>query len=96
MELQPSHRIVYRNLNKSGPWIYQNGKIMFHMSLPHGEVCDLIAMASALKDRRNVFYKEKSEKSDTPLGLKGGNRSKTLCRTGEVRHGIRPMKGKGI
>ncbi len=37
---------------------------MFHMSLPHGEVCDLIAMASALKDRRNVFYKEKSEKSD--------------------------------
>ena len=64
MELQPSHRIVYRNLNKSGPWIYQNGKIMFHMSLPHGEVCDLIAMASALKDRRNVFYKEKSEKSD--------------------------------
>ncbi len=64
MELQPSHRIVYRNLNKSGPWIYQNGKIMFHMSLPHDEVCDLIAMASALKDRRNVFYKEKSEKSD--------------------------------
>ncbi len=39
-DMQISHRFVYSNLNKSGPWIHQNGKIMFHMSLPCGEVCD--------------------------------------------------------
>ena len=33
--------VVCSNLNKSGPWIYQNGKIMFHMTFPYDEVCDL-------------------------------------------------------
>ena len=32
--------IVYSNLNKSGPWIYQKGKIMFHMTFPYREMCD--------------------------------------------------------
>ena len=33
------YRVVYSNLNKSGPWIYQNGKIMFHMTFPYGKAC---------------------------------------------------------
>ena len=39
-DMQISHRFVYSNLNKSGPWIHQNGKIMFHMTFPYGEACD--------------------------------------------------------
>ena len=41
MELQIPYNRVYRNPNKSGPWIYQKGKIMFHMTFPSDEACDL-------------------------------------------------------
>ena len=34
-------RQVYSDLNKSGSWIYRKGKIMFHMTFPYREVCDL-------------------------------------------------------
>jgi len=40
MGLKISYRIVYNNLNKSGSWIYQKGKIMFRMTFPYREVCD--------------------------------------------------------
>ena len=40
VERQGSHGIVYSNLNKSGPGIYQNGKIMFHRNLTYGDGSD--------------------------------------------------------
>lgn len=40
MGKQISCSIVYSNLNKSDPWIYQKGKIMFCITFPYGEACD--------------------------------------------------------
>ena len=53
VERQGSHGIVYSNLNKSDPWIYQNGKIMFHRNLTYGDVCD--------SDHDNICAEVKAE-----------------------------------
>lgn len=40
VSLSVSYCITDSNLKKSGPWIYQNGKIVFHMTFLYDEVCD--------------------------------------------------------
>ena len=67
--------ITGSNLNKSGPWIYQKGKIMFHMTFPYSEACDsdkysvLVLLQSKLSDSppqgwRSPFAKSNKKKCD--------------------------------
>ena len=58
---QISCSAVCSNLNKSGPWIYQNAKIMFHMTFPYDEVYDSDYYSICTENRKKVFFNEKKE-----------------------------------
>ena len=68
--MQTSFCITGSNLNKSGPWIYQKGKIMFHMTFPYSEACDsdkysvLVFLQSKLSDSSPQGWRSHFAKSN--------------------------------
>ena len=72
MDVQIPYRLVDSNLNKSGPWIYQNGKIMFHMTLPYGEVrdSDHYSICAEITAQNDLWEVQAGNRKDTPKNVR--------------------------
>ena len=81
------YSIVYSNLNESDPWIYQKGKIMFHMTFPYGEACDSeqYSICTEIPKTGNIPRDQSGYRRNTKevMPAKGSrdNRSKCMSRS---------------
>ena len=79
MELQTSHSVVYSKLNKAGQWIDQKGKVLFHMTFPHGEACDSEQYNICVKvPKEGILQSKKGDNRESPETVVRVERSKNL------------------